>query len=165
MKSIRFRLLVASLAVLLGSAISQSQTADSAPPEPPMHGPGFAMDGGHMMGFFARQLNLTEDQKTQMHSIMQKEHPTMKPLLQQAHQIDLQLRQLAEGTLDTAKVQALAMQKAQVQSQLTVEETRVHNELYQILTADQQTQLKQLEAEHEARMQSRMQQHQPPAEE
>ena len=37
MKSIRFRLLVAALAVLLGSAIARSQTADAAP-LPPMHG-------------------------------------------------------------------------------------------------------------------------------
>jgi periplasmic protein CpxP/Spy len=164
MKTIRFRLLVATLAVVLGSAIAKSQTADNAPAAPPMHGHGFAMDG-HMMGFFAKQLNLTEDQKTQMHSIMQKERPAMKPLLQQAHQIDLQLRQFAESTLDTAKVQALATQKAQIQSQLTVAETRIHSELYQVLTADQQTQLKQLEAEHEARMQSHMQQHEPPSEE
>jgi Spy/CpxP family protein refolding chaperone len=165
MKTIRFRLLVATLTVCLGSAIAKSQTADDAPPPPPMHGPGFGMDGGHMLGFFAKQLNLTEDQKTQMHSIMQKERPTMKPLFEQAHQIDLQLRQLAEGTLDTAKVQTLATQKAQIQSQLTVSETRIHSELYQVLTAEQQTQLKQLEAEHEARMQSHMQQHQPPSEE
>jgi Spy/CpxP family protein refolding chaperone len=164
MKTIRFRLLVATLAVFLGSAIAQSQTADNAPPAPPRHGPGFAIDG-HMFGFFAKQLNLTEDQKTQMHSILQKERPTMKPLLQQEHQIDLQLRQVAEGTFDAAKVQTLATQKAQVHAQLTVAETKIHNQLYQILTADQQTQLKQLEAEHEARMQSHMQQPPPPSEE
>jgi protein CpxP len=167
MKTIRFRLLVAGLAVLLGSAIVHAQSTDNAPPAPPMHdrGPGFGMDGHGPMGFFAKQLNLTEDQKTQMHTIMQKERPAMKPLMQQAHQIDLQLRQQAEGTNDAAKVQALATQKAQIQGQITVAETRIHNELYQVLTADQQTQLKQLEAEHEARMQSHMQDHQPPSEE
>jgi periplasmic protein CpxP/Spy len=164
MNTIRFRLLVATLAVLLGSAMARSQTGESAPAAPPMHGHRFGMDGP-MMGFFAKQLNLTEDQKTQMHSILQKERPTMKPLLTQAHQIDLQLRQVAEGNFDSAKVQTLAAQKSQVQSQLTVEETRIHNELYQVLTADQQTQLKQLEAQHEARIESRMQQRQTPSEE
>jgi len=87
----------------------------------------------------------------------------MKPLFQQEHQIDVQLRQYVEGNFDAAKVQALAAQKAQIQAQLTVAQTRIHNELYQVLTADQQAQLKQMEANHEARMQQRMQEHQPQA--
>jgi Spy/CpxP family protein refolding chaperone len=156
MKSIRFRLLIAAMAVLLGSAIAKSQTAADAPPPSPMHGHGYGMHE-HMMGFYAKALNLTDDQKTQMKAIMQKEHPTMKPLMEQQHQIDLQLRQYVEGTFDPVKVQALAAQKAQVQVQLTVAETRVHNELYQLLTPDQQSKLKEMEANHEARMQKHMQ--------
>ena len=69
MKSIGHRLLVAALAVLLGSAIAKSQTASDAPPPPPMHGHEFGMRG-EMMGFFARQLNLTDDQKAQMKAVM-----------------------------------------------------------------------------------------------
>jgi Spy/CpxP family protein refolding chaperone len=156
MNSIQSRLLIAALAVLLGSAIAKSQTATDAPPPPPqMHGHEHGMGGGDM-GFFAHKLNLTDDQKTQMKAVMQKEHPAMKPLMQQQHQIDLQLRQYVQGTFDQAKVQALAAQKAQIQAQLTVQETRIHNELYQLLTADQQSQLKEMEARHEARMQQHM---------
>jgi Spy/CpxP family protein refolding chaperone len=163
MKSIRYRLLIAAMAVLLGSSIAKSQTAADAPPPPPMHGHGYGMEGeGHRMGFFAKALNLTDEQKAQMKTIMQKEHPAMKPLMQQQHQIDVQLRQYVEGTFDPAKVQALAAQKAQVQTQLTVNETRVHNELYQLLTTDQRAQLKEIEAKHEARMQKHMQEA-PPA--
>ena len=161
MKSFRYRLLVAALAVLLGSVIAKSQTTD-APPPPPMHGPHEFGMGGPRMGFFAKQLNLTDDQKAQAKAIMQKEHPTMKPLMQQEHQIDQQLRQYVEGPYDATKVQALAAQKAQIQAQITVNETRIHNELYQLLTPDQQAQLKQLQANHEARMQKHMNQA-PPA--
>lgn len=160
MKSLRFRFLMAALAVLLGSALMKAQATDDAP-APPMHGHGFGMGPAHMMEF--RKLNLTDDQKTQMKSIMQKEHPAMKPLFQQERQIDLQLRQYVEGTFDAAKVQALAAQKAQIETQLTVAETRIHNQMYQILTSDQQAHLKQMEANHEARMQQRMQQHEAPA--
>jgi len=160
MKSIRHRLLIAALAVLFGTAIAKSQTADATPP-PPMHGHEFGL-GGPMMEHFARELNITDEQKTQMKAVMQKEHPTMMPLMEQQRQIDLQLRQYVEGAFDQAKVQALATQKAQVQAQITVQETRIHNELYQLLTPDQQSQLKQLEATHEARMQQRMNQA-PPA--
>ncbi len=155
MKSFRYRLLVAALAVLFGSVIAKSQTTD-APPPPPMHGHHEFGMGGPRMGFFARQLNLTDDQKTQMKAIMQKEHPTMKPLMQQERQFDQQLRQYVEGPYDATKVQALAAQKAQIQAQITVNETRIHNELYQLLTPDQQAQLKQMQTNHEARMQKHM---------
>ena len=60
---------------------------------------------GHIMraGFFPRALNLTDDQKTQMKAIMEKERPTMKPLFQQERQIDQQLRQYVEGTYDESQ--------------------------------------------------------------
>ncbi len=162
MKSIRIRLLIAAVAVLLGTAIAKSQTSD-APPPPPMHGHGheFGMHD-HMMGFFADYLNLTDAQQAQMKSIMQKEHPAMKPLMQQSYQFDQQLRQYVEGTYDEAKVRALAAQKAQVETELTVQRTRIHNELFQVLTADQQSKMKEMEARHQARMQKHMQQA-PPA--
>lgn len=160
MKSIRFRLMIAALAVLLGSTIAKSQTAGDAPPAPPLHGHGMGMGmgmGGHLH-FLAAKLNLTDDQKTQMTAIMQKEHPAMKPLHQQMQQIDQQLREYVEGNFDETKVQALALEKAQLQAQMTVHETRIHNELYQVLTSDQKAHLKQMEAAHQARMQERMSQ-------
>jgi Spy/CpxP family protein refolding chaperone len=159
MKSFRYRLLIAAFAVLMGTVAGHSQTADTPPP-PPMHGHGMGMGmgmGGHM-GFLAKQLNLTDDQKSQMKAIWQKERPTMKPLFQQERLIDQQLRQYVEGSFDQDKVQALANQKAQIHAQMTVAETRIHNQMYQLLTPDQQTQLKQIEAKHEARMQQHMNQ-------
>jgi len=160
MKSIRLRLLVAAMAVLMGTVAARSQTAD-APPPPPGHGHEFAMHGP--MGFLSPKLNLSDDQKTQIKTMMQKEHPAMKTLMAQQHQIDLQLRQYIEGNYDEAKVQALAQQKAQIQTQLTVAETRIHSQMYQLLTADQQSQLKQMEATRETRMQARMNRQAPPA--
>jgi len=152
-------LLIAAMAVLLGSIIAQSQTADATQP-PPMHGHEFGMGGeGRMMAFFASQLNLTDDQKAQMKTIMHTAHPAMKPLLEQQHQIDQQLREYFTGTYNDAKVRALAAQKAQIDVELTVAQTKLHNQLYQLLNTDQQSQLKQMEAEHEARMQERMAEH------
>jgi Spy/CpxP family protein refolding chaperone len=151
MKSFSFRFLIAALAVLLGSYVANAQTADATAP-PPMHGHEFGM-GGERMGFFARQLNLTDDQKSQMKTIMHTAHPAMKPLFEQQHQIDVQLRQYVEGNYNEAKVRALAAQKAQIEVELTVAQTKLHNQLYQLLTSDQQSQVKELEAKHEARMQ------------
>lgn len=162
MKTIRFRLFVAVLAVMLGGAIAKSQTADAAaPPPPPMHEHAWGMHG-HMMGFPFRQLNLTDDQRTQMKAVMQKEHGTMKPLMQQMKQMHEQLKQYSEGTFDEAKVQALVSQQAQTMVQLKVQETRIHNELYQLLTPDQQAKMKEIEASRETRMQQHMHDGPPP---
>jgi protein CpxP len=160
MKSIRFRFLVAALAMMLGTAVVNAQTADSSTaPSPHEHGMGMGMEGheGHMMGFFAKYLDLTDAQRTQMKTVMHKEHATMKPLMMQVHQLDQQLRQYVEGTYDDGKVQALVSQQAQTLVQMKVQETRIHNELYQLLTPEQQTKMKEFEANHEARMQKHMQ--------
>jgi Spy/CpxP family protein refolding chaperone len=44
-----------------------------------------------------------------------------------------------------------------------VQRTRIHNQLFQILTPEQQSKMKELEAQHEARMQERMQRTPPTA--
>jgi protein CpxP len=166
MNSIRFRLLVAALAVLLGTALAQSQSSDTAPATPPArpaHAYGHGGMHGPMMGFWAKRLNLSDEQRAQMKTVLQKERPTMKPLFQQSHQIELQMRQFAEGTYDEAKVRTLATQKAQVEAELDVQKARIHNELFQILTPEQQSKMKQMEANHEARMQQHTQQAPPAA--
>jgi Spy/CpxP family protein refolding chaperone len=153
MKTIRFRLLVAALAVLLCGAIAKSQTTDATAP---VHGRAFGMRSP-MMGFFAKYLDLTDAQRTQMKAVLQKEHAAMKPQMQQLHQMQQQLRQYEEGTYDEAKVQALVAQQSQTLVLLKVQETRIHNELFQLLTTDQQAKMKELEANREARMQQRTQ--------
>ena len=161
MNSFRIRLLVAALAVVFGSVIARSQTTSDAPPPPPMHRH-LGMEG-HEMGFFAKQLNLTDEQQAQMKTIMESAHTTMKPLRQQSHQIDQQLHQYAmsTGKYDETSVQGLANQKAQIDAQLTVAQTKIHNQMFQLLTPDQQAKAKELVASHEARMQQHM--HQGPA--
>jgi len=156
MKSIRFRLFVAALAVLLGGAIAKSQTADAAaPPPPPSHAHAWGMHG-HRMGFPFRELNLSDEQHAQVKAVMQKEHATMKPLMLQLHGMQQQLKQYSEGTYDEAKVQSLVAAQAQTLVQLKVQETRIHSEIYQLLTPEQQAKMKEIEANREARMQQHM---------
>ena len=156
MKSIRLRFLVAALAVVMGAAISKAQTTDTEAPPPPPHGHGWGMRGP-MGGIPFRELGVTDEQRTQIKAVMQKEHATMKPLMLQMHQLKEQLKPYEEGTFDQAKVQALVAQQSQTLVQLKVEESRMHNELYQLLTPDQQAKLKEIEAKHEARMQQHLQ--------
>jgi len=50
-----------------------------------------------------------------------------------------QLKPYEEGTYDEAKVQSLVSQQEQTLVQLRVQETRIHNELFPLLTPDQQS--------------------------
>jgi Spy/CpxP family protein refolding chaperone len=166
MRLIRSRLLIAALAVLFASVIARSQTAD-APSAPPMHGHEWGMGGhrGHHMEFFARYLELSDAQRTQMKAVLQKEHGTINPLMQQMHQTEAQLKQYEQGAYDEAKVRALATQQAQAQVELTVQKTRIHSELFQLLTPEQQIKMKEFEANREARWQKHMQSKAPAASE
>ena len=155
MKSIRSRFLIAAITVLFTIVIanSHSQTAEAAPP--PAHEHGFG-HGEHMLEFFTDYLGLSDAQQAQAKSIMQKEHATLKPLMQQLHQTEQQLRQYELGAYDEAKVRTLAAQESQAQVELTVQKTRIHSELFQLLTPDQQAKMKQFEANREARMAKHM---------
>ena len=154
MRLIRSRLLIAAVAVLLASVIAKSQTADPAPS--PEHDHPWGMSHRGHMGFFAKYLNLSDAQKQQMKAVLQKEHATMKPLTEQLHQSEAQLRQYEQGAYDEAKVRALAAQESQAQIELTVQRTRIHSELFQLLTPEQQTKMKEFEAHREARWQKHM---------
>jgi hypothetical protein len=69
-----FRLLIAALAVLLGGAIAKSQTADTPAATPPHARPCFRHGRPHD-GFYAKFLNVTDDQKTQMKATCRKSGP------------------------------------------------------------------------------------------
>jgi Spy/CpxP family protein refolding chaperone len=155
MKSIRFRFLVAALAVMLGGAIAKSQTADATTAPSSGHNHAWGMRG-HMMGLPLKQLDLTDAQREQVKAVMQKEHASMKPLMTQLHTMHQQLKQYEEGAYDEAKVTALVTQQAQTLVQLKVQESRIHSELYQLLTSDQQAKLKEIEANRAAHMQQHM---------
>jgi Spy/CpxP family protein refolding chaperone len=151
MKSIRFRLLIATLCVLFATVVARSQAADT-PPDPSAHSHGFGRRGREM-NFFADYLNLSDTQRSQMKGILAKERPTLKPLFQQLQQARQQLKEYELGSYDEAKVRALATQQSQTMAELTVQQTRIHSELFQILTTDQQAKMKEVQARHEAHRQ------------
>ena len=120
--------------------------------------------GDHMMGFFADALNLTDAQQDADENHHAEGTPGDEAAVPAgSRQIEQQLHQYAEGTFDEGKVRALSTQKAQVEAELTVQKTRIHNEMFQVLTADQQAKMKEIEANRESRMQNRMQESAPAA--
>jgi len=151
MKLSHFKIAAAVLMVALTATAALAQTFTRTY----MHG---HRRFGSMMGFHARALNLTDDQRTQMKSVMAKEKPVLKPLFTQMATTRQQLRQLEmSDTFDEAKVRELATQQAQTMTELTVQQARIHSELYQILTPEQKTKMTQMMQQRQQRFQQGMQ--------
>jgi len=148
MKSTRTRVLVIGAAVILAVAAALAQG---------MRGHGGPGGFEHMLGYYSDVLDLSSAQQDQIKAIMQKEKPTLAPLMQQMKQFRSQMNQLESGTFDEAKVRALATQQSQTMIELAVQHARIKAEMLQVLTPDQKTKFAQLQAKHAQRMQNRMQ--------
>jgi len=157
MKARHFTISVAVLAAAMMAGAAFAQTQADAPAVKPMHFHGHRFGGP--MGFPTRGLNLSDDQHTQMKSIMSKEKPTLSPLFKQMATTQSQIRQLSmSDNFDEGKVRELATQQQQTMTELTVQRARVQSELYQVLTADQKTKLTQMMLARQQRFQQHTQQ-------
>jgi periplasmic protein CpxP/Spy len=159
-KSIKSTLaiLTAGLALSAGIAMAQDETAPPPGPKHGMHMHGDFM-GGPEIGMFLHQLNLTDDQKAQVKQIFESQKTTIKPLMQQEMTAHMQLAQLVtSGTFDQAKASAIAAQESQTHLQIELAHAKIANQIYQqVLTADQKTKVTQILAQHQQRMQERLQ--------
>src|SRR5215469_8165803 len=91
-----------------------------------------------MLGFYTKNLDLTDTQQAQLKDIMTKEKPTIQPLMQQMASSRQQLRQLENsGTFDETKVRGIATQQAQTMIELIVQRERIQSEMMHVLTPDQ----------------------------
>ena len=163
MKTKFWSVAVALLAlVLCGTAIfSYAQQNDAASDS------GWSGQRHGHMGFMARELNLTDAQKQQVKTMMQSQHATMRPLMQQlAENRKALLAATANGAFDQAKVQAIANQQSQAMAQLMVQKASIQHQIYtQVLTADQRTKADQMREKQMARIDQRLQRFsQPPPE-
>lgn len=102
---------------------------------------------GMFMGMgMARNLNLTDAQKTQVKSLREQERPVIQPLLKQlaANHKEL-LAATANGSFDEAKVRAIASQQAQIMAQLMVGRQQMASKIYNtVLSADQKAKFDQM---------------------
>ena len=152
MKSSKLKLFAVGLAVTLVAAAATSQTLKRVD----MHRGRM----GHDLPFFALH-DLSDAQRTQIKGIFESSKTADKPLWRQEHQSHEAMMQLiTSGSFDEAKAQAIATQEAQVHAQLEVEHAKVVSQAYQVLTAEQKTELNEIMARHQQRMQERMSQHQ-----
>lgn len=140
----KWMVVVSVFALLLCGAV---MVANAQGPGPE----GAAFLGGHGhgpggMGFWARELNLTDTQKTQIKSMLQANRASTRTVMQQLEQNRIALlTSTANGAYDAAKIQALATQKAQLEAVLLVNREAVQHQIYtQVLTSDQQAKAEQM---------------------
>jgi periplasmic protein CpxP/Spy len=143
--------ITAVLTVFAGMAFAQGGGAGA-----PMHHPHGGFMGG--MELPLHQLNLTDDQKAQIKQLFEAERPAMKPLMQQEHAAHTQMIQLiTSGTFDQSKATVIATQESQTHMQLEIEHAKIASQIYQLLSSDQKAKVADIIAQHQQRMQERMQ--------
>jgi protein CpxP len=110
-----------------------------------MHGGPGGPRHGDMLEHMARALNLTEDQKQQVKTIMDSAHAAAEANHAKAEEIHKQLEAaVANGQFDEAQVRALANQKAQLDADMMVEHLRAMSKVFAILTPEQRTKAQEL---------------------
>ena len=142
---------VALLIVVAGSAMVMAQGPGSRGPRG--GGPGF---GG---GLPLREVSLTEAQRTQVQQLVQKHRDGTRALMASALKAREAQRQAVEAIpTNESAIRAAAAALADVEADLAVQQAQLQNEIFNVLTPEQQQQLQKVRADREARMKERAQQ-------
>jgi Spy/CpxP family protein refolding chaperone len=114
--------------------------------------------GGFAGGLAIGQLDLSDAQKQQVRDIMQRDREQMRATMQRLGQaMQAQVAAINQVPVNEQAVRAAAAQVALVQADLAVAQARVHADIWNILTPEQQTKAKELEQQAQARARERQQ--------
>ena len=104
------------------------------------HGP-----GPEMVEHMARELGLSEDQKTQIKALMESIGPAEEARHRKMDELRKQLEETtANGQFDEAKVRDLANQQAQLHAEQIVEHERMKSKVFALLTAEQRVKAEEM---------------------
>jgi len=147
----------AVLALAVAAAGSAFLFAQGGPGGPGRFGRGRGPMAFGMMGGL-RALNLSDAQRSQIKSVVQSHRDEMKAIgerLRTAHQA-LQ-EAIEQAPVNESLVRQRAADVAAVQADAAVLRSRVHAQVFQVLTPEQQAKAKELRQQAAQRMQQRMQ--------
>jgi protein CpxP len=152
----RFAQMFAAGALAAGLAMAQTQ---APAPQQPAEGrqrakAGFARHKGRHFGRLAAQLNLTEQQRTQMRSIMQQARTEAAPIREQ---LRTNHRQLAEAVKsgNQPEIERLSTEIGTLRGQMTAIHAKAMQQGYTLLTPEQRQKADELRARHLERFQQR----------
>lgn len=104
-----------------------------------------------------RELNLTDDQKAKVKTIMETSKTTVQPLMASLRDNHKKLADLtANGAFDETQVQALATEQGDLMAKLIVEKERVKSQVFAILTDEQKTKAAQMKEQMKDHFKDRM---------
>lgn len=116
-------------------------------------------DGGPMMSLLS-QIDLSDDQKSQIKAILDDEHGKMAPLREGSRKAHHALADAVHApAFDEGAVRAATAQAAGVEADLAVERARLASRVRSVLKPDQQKQLDALRQQFFDRMQERAGRH------
>lgn len=122
---------------------------------------GFGKRGGHHRGghgMMLRGLDLTDEQKAQVKTIMQSSREASKPLREQMKANRQKLQALSDsGNFDQAQVQALADEQGRLTAQMIVEKEKVKSQISAILTTEQKAKAAEMKAQFKQKREERKQ--------
>jgi len=111
---------------------------------------------GHFgpMGYVAQELDLSNAQKEQIHSMWQGERPALSALIQEFSAESGEMdRVTANGNLDESKVQEIAARQGVTLSKLLVEKEHFKNKIYaSVLNPEQRMKADKLQAQWHERL-------------
>ncbi len=136
----------AAVALALAAIVATGAVAfaqGTPPPRRPMMGQQAGPGGRGPMGMLA-QLNLTDDQRTKIQSLMQQHQQANQNNMQKMRDLEQQLKNAIfadSGPADTAAVQ---QQVQALRSELEADRINVEKQIATILTADQRKQVRDM---------------------
>jgi Spy/CpxP family protein refolding chaperone len=157
---------IAGILTVSGLALATTFAQDGPPPSGPgvhRRGPGGPGGVGGPMGLLGelgpglRALELTDAQREQIRGIAKAREAEFREIgerLRTAHQGVEAL--VTADTVDEAAIRAKSGEVAVVEADAAVMRAKVHQEVFSVLTAEQQAKAKELRAQRDARMKERM---------
>lgn len=155
----RTQITLIALALAIFASGATALLAQGGPgPGPRGFGPGARAGRGFDAGFALGQLNLSDAQKQQVRDIMQRYRQQSQPTMERLQQaIAAERAAINQVPVNEAAVRQAAAALAAIQADVAVDQARLHADVWNILTPDQQAKAKELEQQAQARAQERRQ--------
>jgi protein CpxP len=168
MRSLIRLALAAGVAAIVGAALTPLFAQDTAAPSPPQMnrvgpggpgGRGFGPGPGGPFGPIAlplRQLDLSDAQRDQVRAVMQSHEAAFKEIGDRTRLAREALdAAITADAVDESAIRARAADVAAVDADAAVLRARVHQEVFSLLTAEQQTKARALQAETRRKIKER----------
>jgi periplasmic protein CpxP/Spy len=134
----------------VGFVFAQKRGERGSGQRPPFGPPPFALEK------IAGELNLSDEQRTQVKQILETEKTQIQILMETARRTHEQLKNLGtDGTYNEAQVAELANQQAETTRRLIIEKEKTKAAIFAVLTPEQRTQAAAMKDEFEGKMRGR----------